>query len=297
MYICTEGFSVMTAYLPSPTDIVSNVIATLVVNALIASSVYAVARFTSIAGKFSLRTRITSANIVMTVASLALIRIGANAYFTIALLGITVMAVTQYVLKDLSHVGIVNSFRSTETGLKPDKSLKLVTKNFDFLGIGANKLSKSDEFRKAIERCRNSGGKIRFLLSTPKNSALASLAQKNDKDSQAYSARVRESIRQILHQNNKHGANTVEIRLYELSSAFALPHFRLMFIDSKICLFSHLVWNDREGMDNPQLLIRKKHLGAEAESLYSAYQKYFDDLWDSPETKLIADPDDPRLAL
>jgi hypothetical protein len=69
-----------------------------------------------------------------------------------------------------------------------------------------------------------------------------------------------------------------------------------MFTDDRICIFSHVLWNNNEGLDNPQLIIRSKNIEPE-ESLYSAYARYFDDLWNAPESTEITSLDDARLAL
>ena len=255
-----------------------------------------VAHFTIIPGRRSLRTSITIGLLILTIASLAMLAAPIKPYVSLLLFAGGSILITQYVLRNLSRVGIINSFYSTSSGIGPKKSLKLVHKQLDFLGIGAKKLSDDGEFPKAIERCRKSGGKIRFLLSTPGNPALAKLSVRNGRDPQSYSSRVRESIREILHRRSQLGPDVIEIKLYDLASEFALPHFRLMFIDEKLCIFSHLVWNESEGMDNPQLVIRSKRgQKAAEESLYSAYHKYFEDLWQSEESLPITDEADPRL--
>jgi hypothetical protein len=212
-------------------------------------------------------------------------------------LGTASVGFALYVLKDISRVGIVNSFGSTETGITPVKSLSLAKRKFDFLGIGANKLTENtSEFAETVRRCRAAGGHIRLLLSNPQNPALTTLAHRLGRDSQSYAGRVRESIRQILHVNQENGGNVITVKLYELTSDFSFPHFRLMFTDDRICILSHVVWNASEGMDNPQLVIRSKDQNPD-ESLYTAYMRYFDDLWNAVESQEVTSSGDPRLDL
>lgn len=277
-------------------DTVQAVFNNIVSQLIMLAALGAIAHFTIIPGRRSLRTSITIGLLVLTVAALVILVAPVKPYVPILMFAGGSIFITQYTLRNLSRVGIINSFYSTSSGIGPKKSLELVHKRLDFLGIGAKKLSDDGEFAKALERCKKSGGKIRFLLSTPGNPALAKLSERNGRDLQSYSNRVRESIREILHRKTQLGTDVIEIKLYDLASEFALPHFRLMFIDEKLCIFSHLVWNESEGMDNPQLIIRSNRgRNAAEESLYYAYHKYFEDLWQSEESLPITDDTDPRL--
>jgi hypothetical protein len=279
----------LTAILGAAAD---NVIAELV----IAAATAALTKVGLFAGRWPLRMRLGIGIAALSLIATAALWVGLAPVVTLIALGTASVGFALYVLKDISNVGIVNAFGSTSGGITPVQSLKLAKRKFDFLGIGAKKLSDTPEFAEAVRRCRAANGHIRLLLSSPKNPALTSLAQRIGRDSQSYSGRVRESIRQILHVNECEGGGVVTIKLYELNSDVAFPHFRLMFTDDRICIFSHVLWNNNEGLDNPQLIIRSKNIEPE-ESLYSAYARYFDDLWNAPESTEITSLDDARLAL
>jgi hypothetical protein len=274
------------------------IVAHILAEIVIVVGLAALARFTVFAGRRSLRSRIVLGIIAISFIAVAAISVGANALVTLVAFAAVTVCLVLYVLMDISRVGIVNSFPTTSAGIKPVESLRLVKKSVDFLGIGAKKLTDSGEFGEMVERCQRAGGKIRLLLSTPKNPALTALATRNGRDPSSYASRVKESIGQALHVRTKYGADVVSIKLYELGSEDALPHFRLMFVDQEICILSHLLWNESEGMDNPQLIIGSNRAkGAEEESLYAAYKRYFDDLWNSAESSEITDAADERLSV
>lgn len=247
-------------------------------------------------GRFSLRTRLSVGILTAALVSGIAIYWGIIPLFVILVFGLSILGLIHFVLADLSYLGIVNAFSSTKTGISAETSLRMVHSNFDFLGVGAKKLADSKEFKIAMQKAKSSNMKIRLLLSSPDNPALHQLAVRNGKDELAYTTRVRDSIRHLLHINGATDGGVLEIRLYDLTSEFAMPHFRLMFIDTRVCLFSHVVWNDSEGEDNPQLLIRNKPIKNMREaSLYNAYHNYFKDLWDSVYATPIVDINDPRV--
>ncbi|MBS1004368.1 hypothetical protein [Acetobacter thailandicus] len=190
-----------------------------------------------------------------------------------------------WVLKDISKVGITNAFETTKQGISAEASLKEVTKELTFLGVGAKKLTESREFDAMLKRCKNAGGSVKFLLSHPENTALENLATQNGRDNFSYRSRVKESIREIHTRATRIGV-PCEIRLYDLQQKIALPHFRLMFIDKRLCIFSQVVWNSNEGLDNPQLILCPNKNNAHS-SLYQGYYEYFNDLWDLNTTKKV----------
>ena len=233
----------------------------------------------------SLRTRVTVILFLVTELALASLAWGLNAFVAISLWAIVLLVGIQSILANLSRVGIMNAFSSTTSGLTPEGSLKLVETNLDFLGIGGGKLTVSDQFMKALSRCAAAGGRVRFLLSDPDNPSLERLAKQNQRDDASYRSRVRESVREIL--NKAQIANVqCEVRIYKLETELELPHFRLMFINDALCLFSHLVWNSAEGWDNPQLILRR-NTKKKPNSLYLGYKTYFDDLWNSGSVRTV----------
>lgn len=187
-----------------------------------------------------------------------------------------------FILSGLSGLGVLAAFPTTTDGLSASDSLRLVKSSLIFLGTGGNKLSDSQEFGAMLQRVKSSGGSIRLLLSSPENVALKTVAQRNQTHDLTYQNRVKESIRVIFTKALNLGINC-EIRLYSLDQVFALPHFRLFFADDTTCLFSQLVWNENEGGDNPQLVLRKDAAGQKG-SLYLGYKNYFESLWGASST-------------
>src|SRR3546814_15428507 len=98
----------------------------------------------------------------------------------------------------------------------------------------------------------------------------------------SYRSRVKESIREIFKRATEAGVD-FEVRLYHLNQEIALPHFRLMFIDDRLCVFSQLLWSAGEGLDNPQLVLRRNEDSA-GSSLYKGYRDYFEALWELDTT-------------
>jgi hypothetical protein len=190
-----------------------------------------------------------------------------------------------WVLRDLASVGITNAFATTRLGVSADDSLRQVKRDLVFLGIGAKKLTESHEFDAMLHRCAASGGSLKFLLSSPDNKALEEMARRNGRDDLSYRSRVKESIREIFTRASAARAS-FEVRLYNLNQEIALPHFRLMFIDDRLCVFSQLLWSSGEGLDNPQLILRRDENSA-GSSLYKGYRDYFDTLWDLDTTVVV----------
>src|SRR3546814_2819341 len=122
------------------------------------------------------------------------------------------------------------------------------------------------------DACASDLGHVKFLLSSPQNPALEELARRNKRDDLSYRSRVKESIREIFKRATEAGVD-FEVRLYHLNQEIALPHFRLMFIDDRLCVFSQLLWSAGEGLDNPQLVLRRNEDSA-GSSLSKGYRDY-----------------------
>lgn len=227
--------------------------------------------------KYSLRARLMSAISLLAILCVVGTLLSFNAIVLLCFAFLAFALIVFWVLKDLSNVGITNAFETTQQGISAADSLKLVKREIDFLGIGAKKLVDSSEFDATIRRCQSSGGRLRFLLSSPDNPALEDMALRNGRHDLAYRSRVKESIREIFNRASMAGVE-FEVRLYKLDQEIALPHFRLMFIDNTLCIFSQLFWSANEGLDNPQLiLLRNKNIAGS--SLYQGYRDYFEVLW------------------
>lgn len=231
----------------------------------------------TIIARLKLGTRITLGLLLLTVVASGALWVGVTAQWTIITFAISSIVLVWFALRGVSGLGIINAFRTTTEGISAEKSLKLVKSRIMFLGIGAHKLTRSSELKKAFERCKRSSGSVRFLLSDPDNEGLKRLSGQNQKSGEAYSLRVRESITEIIHQAELTGVQC-EIRLYQIDNEKALSRFRMMFIDDRLCIFSHVVWNDKEGLDNSQLILLKSAENVES-GLYSAYLAFYEDLW------------------
>jgi hypothetical protein len=136
-----------------------------------------------------------------------------------------------------------------------------------------------------LQRCKLANGRLRFLLSSPDNPALEEMAKRNGRNDLTYRSRVKESIRELYTSAQNVGVD-FEIGLYNLKHHISLPHFRLMFVDDRICIYSQLVWTEGEGLDNPQLVLRANQKQADY-SFYKGYLDYFEDLWNLDSTVIL----------
>lgn len=235
--------------------------------------------------RYSLQARLTSGVAILALCALAgvLRHTNSNVVLLFSFIGFALLV--HWILRDVSRVGITNAFETTKQGVSAEASLKEVMKDMEFLGIGASKLTGCPEFDYMLQRCAAAKGHLKFLLSHPDNEELENLARQNRHHDKSYRSRVRESIREI-HTRATAANVSFEIRLYNLKQKIALPHFRLMFIDGRLCIFSQVFWSENEGLDNPQLILRSNQSSA-ASSLYNGYHTYFDDLWELDTTEKV----------
>lgn len=235
--------------------------------------------------RYSLLARVIVGLVIIAFVATVGLLVGGNAAVVLAATFLAFGLLVFWILRDVTNVGITNAFETTKQGVSAEASLKEVKAKVEFLGIGASKLTDTPEFDEMLKRCAMAGGTLKFLLSHPDNEELEKLAKQNRRHDKSYRSRVRESIREIHTRATAAGAQ-FEIRLYNLKQKIALPHFRLMFIDDRLCIFSQVFWSENEGLDNPQLILRPNQSRA-ASSLYSGYHSYFDDLWDLDTTEKV----------
>jgi hypothetical protein len=172
-------------------------------------------------------------------------------------------------------LGIRGADRRIVDGIKYFDALKLVQNELKFLGIGASKLSKENEFAAALGRCRQDQP-IKFLLCSPDDPRLIGAAKKFGKPENEYRDVVRESLRKIARLKKQRSLN-IEVRFYPVKCN---PVFRLMFIDDSICLFSYNVWGEGDGSLYPQLhIVNAPAAKRVVQSFYYPLEVYFDDLW------------------
>lgn len=232
--------------------------------------------------RYSLRTKLLSSVLVLAIVCGVSVLFKVNALVLLGLTFVAFVLLVYWLLNDLSGVGIANAFETTRNGISASDSLQLVKRELIFLGIGAKKLTDTNEFDAMLARCKAAQGRVRFLLSSPENEALEALARQNGRNDLSYRSRVKESIREIFTRAAASGVD-FEVRLYSLKQKVSLPHFRLVFIDGQLCVFSQLRWSEGEGLDNPQLILRGND-SSTGSSLYKGYRDYFDDLWDLDTT-------------
>lgn len=182
-------------------------------------------------------------------------------------------------LRNFRKMGLSAAFTKTTQGIAFEASLSMATRNFDFLGIGANKLIKCNNFEDAMVRCGSSGRIARFLLSHPENPSLERMAKRNGVDPKAYKERVQDTIEQIKKLQQKRGLN-IEVRLYRGADDQDFQRFRLLFIDEELCLLGWTVWGAHEGRENPQVVLSNKKSGSDSDqTMYKAFSDYYELLW------------------
>lgn len=235
--------------------------------------------------RFSLRTRLTAAIAVLALLCILGAVLGAGATLLLGFAFVGFVLLVFWILRDVSRVGITNAFETTARGVSAEASMKEVKHTLAFLGIGAKKLTETAEFDAMLKRCKDAGGSLRFLLSNPENPALEEMAKQNNRNDLSYRSRVRESIREIFTRATASGVS-FEVRLYDMKQRTSLPQFRLMFIDDRLCIFSQLVWSAAEGLDNPQMILKRNRNSASS-SLYQGYLEYFEDLWSLDTTMRV----------
>lgn len=180
----------------------------------------------------------------------------------------------------LRMVGIVSIDASPESGLDYKSALGKVAQGFDFLGIGAAKLtSNQTEFKAAIARISQHQKRARILLCDPRSHAIERLEMNAGVDVGQYRANVKQSFTRLEQLQARFGA-LLEIRLYRPEDIGCLPPFRLMFINEEICLVSQVVVGaEKEGRLLPQIHIEKRSMLALTPNLYRAFEVSFEQLW------------------
>lgn len=177
-----------------------------------------------------------------------------------------------------SNGGLLRLDRTIANGFNYGKSLKLCKNQLDFLGIGASKLTSDPEFEKAIRRCNRPTTPIRFLLSKPDNQLLTDAAKQKGVDPNEYQRRVTDSLQILAHLKNDLKMN-IAVKFYRSDRSRDMPLYRLMFIDSSICLVSYNVFGEGDGSQLPQLHVKRFDNRRDVESFYYPFLLYFESLW------------------
>lgn len=183
------------------------------------------------------------------------------------------------------NVGLRGADQETRFGIDYTRCLQLVQNQFSFLGIGASKLTKLDEFEHALTRCRKDMP-IRFLLLRPTDDNLTAAASQFGRDRDEYKERVLASLRHIADIKRTRKL-PIQIRFYpepRKDKPTIVPLFRLAFIDDSLCLMSYNVFGEGDGSQLPQLhLVPAKHDDKASGSFYYAMERYYEYLWEQAD--------------
>ncbi|HEY2094092.1 MAG TPA: hypothetical protein VGJ81_19650 [Thermoanaerobaculia bacterium] len=173
------------------------------------------------------------------------------------------------------RLGIVGIGRAVDAD-RYGGALALCSNSFDFLGIGARKLTdKQPAFEEAVNRCHRPNRPIRFLLCAPDNPQLIAFARQAGEPEGEYQEKVKSSLRAIRRLHDERARN-IEVRFYE-----QLPVFRLMFVNDELCLASYYVFGEGDGSQLPDVYIRRRAGKRDVESIYYGFRRYFDLAWES----------------
>jgi len=201
-------------------------------------------------------------------------------YLAPAILVVTSLPLYLVVNHDLAsfwRIGLGGADRQIRKGIDYNKALRLCRSQLAFLGIGASKLTREEEFERAMLRCR-ADVPIRLLLSRPTHESLAWAAKHAGKDRDEYKRIVTGSLRRIALLRKNRGVN-VEVRFFPDPPNYT-PIFRLMFIDQQLCLCSYNVFGEDDGSRQPQLhVIGGSGIRRDVESFYYPFYLYFQWLW------------------
>jgi hypothetical protein len=218
------------------------------------------------------------------------VMLGASAYFQFLSLqnasytfAITTAVICAYLLYRFRRLGIIDVFTNTVNGIDYSASLRKPRHSFDFLGVGAHKLTSAPEFREMIKRCAKAGRPVRLLLSHPDNPVLRNVASRAGTDRNTYASRVRKSLKIVADLAIKEGYNII-VRFYYAESPADFQQFRLVFIDDRFCIMSYTIWDDQEGRNNPQVILNAGQSEPPSTSLYYAFKDYFERVWTDGKT-------------
>ena len=180
-------------------------------------------------------------------------------------------------LRPLWLIGVRGADESTRSGIDYRAALNLCHDHIDFLGTGASKLTKQPNFDQVLAGCRDDQ-EIRFLLSRPDTASLTNAARRFGLDREEYAGIVLESLRRLAEIKAKRALGHFKVHFYDLP-----PAFRLMFIDHRLCLVSPMIYGRGDGSQLPQLHVARPNEEHAAESLFHAFEVYFNDLWSHSE--------------
>ncbi|MBK8453991.1 MAG: hypothetical protein WAQ53_13690 [Thiofilum sp.] len=193
----------------------------------------------------------------------------------------------RYIYK-LRKIGIIGSDLHIKGGFSYLQKIKASKTNFQFLGVGARKLTiNNSEFEKMIERVNKNGKRVQLLLCHPNSEALRFLALRAHKSPDDYSHKVNSSLEYLakLVLEKDYG---IDIRFYHSNNVHDMPIFRIVIINSSYCLVSYTQFNDssHEGELMPQIHFFRNTTEDTSNSFYFAFSTHFERLWKKSEDNI-----------
>lgn len=227
----------------------------------------------------------TSILALIVFAAVALIRSQTATILT----GLAVIAVLSYYhlkpLHRLNSVGVVDADLTVGSGVDYRQSLTLCQNRFDFLGVGASKLTSLPEFSQLVRRCNRTFRPIRLLLCDPDDLIIQIGASRENVNVEAKRQAIQHSLK-LIAELKRTGNHNIEVRFYSGTDELAHPKFRLVFIDNSICLVSYRVWGFGDGSGLPQLRLMVHSNHREESSFYYPFREYFEALWKASESSV-----------
>jgi hypothetical protein len=196
----------------------------------------------------------------------------------------------------LRAMGISGADPSSVGGMDYRAALSKVSGGFDFLGIGAAKLTEQRPFfADAVGRVKQQQRQVRILLCDPRSKTIGALERQAGVDIGRYMTNVKNSFSELHHLRGRF-QDTLEIRLYSPEDESELPSFRMMFLNSEICLLSPLVIGAaKEGRLLPQLHLFAKTPFDLTPNLYHSFDRLFRQKWQTSVPISEADFDEIAL--
>lgn len=179
----------------------------------------------------------------------------------------------------LRKLGIIGADAEIQSGLDYKNALARINDGFDLIGISGAKLtSHSDDFEKAIERVTAKNHQVRLLLCHP-GCAIERLESLAGVNKGKYLATTKQSFTLLANLKQRFG-NNLSIRLYKPTDESQFPAFRIMFINSELCLVSpNVPGAARQGRSLPQLHVSDEAAFGSEPTLYASFKKTFEQAW------------------
>ncbi len=190
-----------------------------------------------------------------------------------------------FVIK-LRRNGITDADYSVSSGIDYKAALESGGAGFDFVGVGGAKLrSHEAEFRTAVQATVSADKKIRMLLVDPSSDAMRRLEEHDN--AVGYKETVTGSI-QFIQRLADSQPRHFSLRHYVPKDDVNFKPFRLFFAGGD-CLVSPFVKGTgvaNQGRHLPQLRITERGWPkTNSPTLYRAFERYFNEMWDSSETE------------